>query len=105
VNSFAALDAPLEPASLAELDSSLTAPLPTEAAFALGALCEEEEEEEEEDEDESPARARSGPNSRLALSAGVSACVDVAADAASTLDRPAGAPSVGATPDTSPANR
>ena len=100
MNSFVALDAPLELVSPAELDSSFAAPVPTEAAFALGAPCAEEEDDEEEG---LLAKARSGPNSRLALAAGVSACVDVAADA--VPDRPDGAPSAGVTPDTSPVSR
>lgn len=77
---------------------------PTEAALALGARCVEEEEEEEGvEEDELPAKARSGPNSRLALLAGVNAAVDVAADG--DVDRPDTAPSGCTIPDTAPVSR
>jgi len=95
VNSFEALDAAEELAAPAELAASLAPPPPTDAAFALGAPCPEGEDVE----DVVPAKARSGPNSRLALAAGVRACADVAADA--TPDRPDGAPSAGVTPDIS----
>jgi hypothetical protein len=97
VNSFVALDAPVELASPAELDSSFAAPPSTEAALALGAPGADAEEE---DDEEVPAKARSGPNSRLALAAGVSAGVDV--DVAVASGRPDEAPSAGVTPDTSP---
>ena len=97
VNSFVALNAPVELASPAELDSSFAVSPPAEAALALGAPGADAEEE---DDEEVPAKARSGPNSRLALAAGVSACADVVADAAP--GRPDEAPSVGVTPDTSP---
>jgi hypothetical protein len=101
VNSFEALDAAVELAAPAELAALAPAP-PTYAALALGAPCPDEEEEEDV-EDVVPAKARSGPNSRLALAAGVSACADVVADAAS--DRPDEASSARTTPDTPPVSR
>jgi hypothetical protein len=63
----------------------------------------EEEEEEEGEEDEVPAKARSGPNSRLALAAGVNPCAGVAADLAT--DRPDAATFACTTPDTPPVSR
>ena len=76
---------------------------PLEAARALGAPCEEPEEAVEEtgtgvDGDEVRVKARSGPNSRLALLANVSAGVDVAGLANA-------APSVRPTPGTAPVSR
>jgi hypothetical protein len=77
---------------------------PAEAALALGDRCVEEEEGVEGDEgDEFPAKARSGPNSRLALLAGVNAALDVAADG--DVDRPDTAPTGCTIPDTAPVSR
>jgi hypothetical protein len=74
---------------------------PAEAALALGDRCVEEEEGVEEDE--FSAKARSGPNSRLALLAGVNAALDVAADG--DVDRPDTAPTGCTIPDTAPVSR
>jgi len=97
VNSPFELDPAAALESPAVLDPPPVARLPTAAALALAAPWVAAGEDDVEDE--TPAKARSGPNSRLASSAGVKATADAA------LDRPDVRSSACASPESAPVSR